>query len=128
MRIKLDENLPESLLVSLASLGHEVDSARLEGLTGKPDPEVWQAAQKQKRFFITQDLDFSDVRKFAPGTHEGLLLIRLRLPSRLALARRLLEVFRSFSANAWSGCFVLVTDRKVRIRKPASSDQAERTP
>ena len=30
MRIKLDENLPESLLASLASQGHDVDNVRLE--------------------------------------------------------------------------------------------------
>ena len=35
MRIKLDENLPESLLASLAELGHDVDNERLEGLVGR---------------------------------------------------------------------------------------------
>ena len=44
MRIKLDENLPESLTASLAALGHEVDNVRLENLTGRPDPEIWKAA------------------------------------------------------------------------------------
>jgi predicted nuclease of predicted toxin-antitoxin system len=45
MRIKLDENLPESPLASLTSLGHNVNNVRLEGLSGRPDPDVWQAAQ-----------------------------------------------------------------------------------
>jgi hypothetical protein len=30
MRIKLDQNLPESLLASLAALGHDVDNVRLD--------------------------------------------------------------------------------------------------
>ena len=30
MKIKLDENLPESLLSALAALGHEVDNVRQE--------------------------------------------------------------------------------------------------
>ena len=118
MRIKLDENLPESLTASLAALGHEVDNVRLENLTGRPDPEVWKAAQNSDRLLITQDLDFSDIRTFAPGTHHGLILVRLRLPGRRALASRLVDIFKTQAVDTWSRCFVLVTDRKVRVHKP----------
>jgi predicted nuclease of predicted toxin-antitoxin system len=68
VKIKLDENLPEALARELAALGHDVDNARQEGLAGKPDSEVWQAAQSSGRFLITQDLDFSDIRKKGPGS------------------------------------------------------------
>jgi predicted nuclease of predicted toxin-antitoxin system len=73
VRIKLDENLP-------FRLDHETDTVPQEGLTGQNDAHVWQAAQTTGRFFITQDLDFSDARRFVPGTHHGLLLVRLRDP------------------------------------------------
>jgi len=73
MKIKLDENLPSSLVVDLSALGHDVDTAPAEGLAGRPDPDVWRAAQTAERFLITQDLDFSDLRAFAPGTHYGIL-------------------------------------------------------
>lgn len=73
MKIKLDENMPVALVADLVALGHEVDTAPGEGLAGKADSEVWRAAQTAGRFLITQDLDFSDVRSFAPGTHHGLL-------------------------------------------------------
>src|SRR6185436_8307148 len=102
MKLKLDENLPESLLPALESLGHDVDNVRVEGLAGRADPDVWQATQKAERFLITQDLDFSDVRKFSPGTHHGLMLVRLRLPGRLALARRITAVFTHEEAASWS--------------------------
>ena len=46
MKLKLDENLPEALIASLAALGHDVDNVRLEGLAGRDDPTVWQAAQE----------------------------------------------------------------------------------
>jgi predicted nuclease of predicted toxin-antitoxin system len=68
MRLKLDENLPESLLSGLSELNHDVDNVRQEGLTGQNDSNVWRAAQHENRFLITQDLDFSDIRQFAPGT------------------------------------------------------------
>lgn len=118
MKLKLDENLPESLLESLCALGHDTDNVRVEGLAGQADGTVWQAAQADGRFLVTQDLDFSDLRKFAPGTHAGLLLLRLRLPGRTALSRRLLEVFQTEPLAGWARCFVLVTDRKIRVHQP----------
>ncbi len=119
MKIKLDENLPELLLGELAILGHDVDNVRLENLAGEADPQVWQAAQHTERFLITQDLDFSDLRQFAPGTHHGLMLVRLRMPGRLALAQRIRQIFASEAVEGWKRCFVLVTDIKVRIHRPA---------
>ena len=35
MKIKLDENLPEGLVVALTGLGHDVDTAVREGLGGR---------------------------------------------------------------------------------------------
>lgn len=119
MKLKLDENLPESLVAALAALGHDVDNVRLEGLVGRSDPDVWRAAQQEGRFLITQDLDFSDVRQFRPGTHHGLMLVRLRVPGRRALAARVAEAFRSADAGSWSHCFILLTDAKLRTHRPS---------
>lgn len=119
MKLKLDENLPESLLPALQTLGHDVDNVRMEGLRGQADADIWQAAQKVERFLITQDLDFSDIRKFSPGTHHGLLLVRLRVPGRHALFARIAEAFREEQAEAWARCFVLLTDHKLRVHGPA---------
>jgi predicted nuclease of predicted toxin-antitoxin system len=68
MKIKLDENLPHRLAAVLKDLGHEVDTAHEEQLVGHTDEEIWQAAQKESRFLITQDLDFS---RFAPWHPPG---------------------------------------------------------
>lgn len=118
MRLKLDENLPESLVAALEAIGHDTDNVRSEGLAGQADGSVWQAEQAEGRFLITQDLDFSDVRRFVPGTHAGLLLLRLRLPGRTALSRRVLELFQTERVAGWARCFVLVTDRKIRVHQP----------
>ncbi len=119
MKIKLDENLPESIIAVLATKGHDVDSARLEGLSGKPDLTVWESAQGAGRFLITQDLDFSDMRRFQPGTHAGLLLLRLRHPSRQRLLARVQILLETEAFETWARCFVVTTDRKVRLRRPS---------
>jgi len=119
MKLKLDENLPDGLLRELTALGHDADNVRQEAITGRSDADVWQAAQAAGRFFITQDLDFSDNRKFAPGSHHGLLLVRLRFPGRLALAGRIREVFRSEDVESWRRGFVVLTDQKLRVQRAA---------
>ena len=124
MKIKLDENLPARLVASLAGLGHDVDTVPAEGLRGRQDRPVWDAAQSASRFFVTQDLDFSDVRRFAPGTHCGLLVVRLHSPGRQALLRRVIYLFEHENAATWESCFVVATDHKVRIRRPKSAEQS----
>jgi predicted nuclease of predicted toxin-antitoxin system len=118
MNIKLDENLPDSLIADLSKLQHDVDSAVIENLSGYCDADVFNAAQAAGRFFITQDLDFSDIRSFKPGSHFGLLLLRLNNPSIFDLKQRLVEVFSTENVEAWSRSFVVVTDSKVRVRQP----------
>jgi predicted nuclease of predicted toxin-antitoxin system len=120
MRIKLDENLPASLSTILTSLSHDVHTVAEENLTGASDSSVWNAAQRDQRFLITQDLDFSDLRRFAPGTHYGILLVRLRSPDRASLIARVRELFEYEDISKWDRCFVVTTDRKIRIvRSPA---------
>jgi predicted nuclease of predicted toxin-antitoxin system len=71
-----------------------------------------------RTFFATQDLDFSDLRRFAPGTHHGILLLRLQNPTRRELDARIRAIFETEDIEAWIGCFVVATDHKIRIRRP----------
>lgn len=120
MRIKLDENLPATLVGVLTAAGHDVDTAPGEGLAGRTDPEVWQATQYAARFLVTQDLDFSDIRRYQPGTHHGLLLLRLAEPSRRLIIERVQHLFATEVVDTWQRCFVVATDRKIRIRRPSA--------
>jgi len=119
LKIKLDENLPKVLSRQLTGLGHDVDTVPEEDLAGREDRDVWRAAQREGRFLITQDLDFSDAREFGAGSHRGLLVVRLRDPGRLALAAVVWEVFASHDVEGWKGCFAVVTERKLRLLRPA---------
>ena len=118
MKIKLDENLPERLVSELSQLGHDVDTTREENLAGQTDERVWHAAQTAQRFLITQDLDFSDMRLYTPGTHAGLLLLRLTRPGRDALMERVTLLFATEAVDQWRGCLVVATDHKVRVKRP----------
>jgi len=118
MKIKLDENLPLRLAALLKELGHDVHTVHEERLVGLSDNEIWEAVQRESRFLITQDLDFSDLRRFAPGSHHGILLVRLHSPNRRNLVERVVEIFQQESVGEWARCFVVATERKIRLLKP----------
>jgi predicted nuclease of predicted toxin-antitoxin system len=118
MKIKLDENLPLRLAILLTELGHEAHTVHDERLTGRPDSEIWDASQKESRFLITQDIDFSDIPKFTPGSHHGILLMRLHSPNRQNLVDRIVELFQRERVVGWEGCFVVATERKIRVLRP----------
>ena len=118
MKIKVDENLPAAFVSILAESGHDADSVPQEGLRGRSDGPVWVAACAAGRFMITQDLDFSDARVFIPGTHPGILLLRLWQPSRKLLIERLRQILVTVDISQWTRCLVVATDRKIRIRRP----------
>jgi predicted nuclease of predicted toxin-antitoxin system len=124
MKIKLDENLPLRLATLLRDLGNDVHTLHDESLLGHADTEIWNTTQRESRFLITQDMDFSDLRQFAPGSHHGILLVRLRSPSRKDLIERVGELFRKENIGEWAGCFVVATELKIRVLKPESKQNS----
>jgi len=119
MKIKLGENLPIQLKMLLSQNGHDVHTTQDEGPIGHADREIWESDQRESRFLVTQDMDFSDLRQYAPGSHCGILLLRLHAPGRRNLIERIRELFESENVSEWIGCFVVSTELKIRIVRPA---------
>ncbi len=118
MKVKLDENLPGELVTVLTSLGHDVHTVLDERLNGRDDATVFGAASTEGRLFITQDLDFADLRRFIPGTHPGIILLRLQDPNRRQIIEKIKHIATFERFEDFSRCFVVVTDRKLRVRRP----------
>ncbi len=118
MRIKLHEDLPQRLVSVLIELGVERDNGHPERLKGENDARAWAAAQAAGRSLITEDPNFSDARRFVPGTHAGLLILRLADDGSRAVSERLTWVFTNLETDSWRGCLAVVSDLKVRVRRP----------
>jgi predicted nuclease of predicted toxin-antitoxin system len=118
MLIKLDENMSNTHAEFLRQMGHECDRVTDEGLSGETDEIVWQQACQEQRFFITLDLDFSDVRRFPPGTHPGILLLRPRTRSRQAVLDLLTRILNDYPLESLQGCLVVADEAQTRIRRP----------
>lgn len=116
--VKLDENLGRVHVGFLKQAVYSADRVHDEGLSGESDDIVWQRACAEKRFFITLDLDFSDVRRFPPGTHPGILLLRPRNRSRQAVLEVLSRVVYEQSLDTLKGCLAVADETHTRIRRP----------
>lgn len=61
----------------VAAHGHDMDTAGDERLGGATDDAVLAAAGREQRLLITLDRRFGDIRRYPPGTHGGILVLRL---------------------------------------------------
>lgn len=118
MLVKLDENMAQNHVEFLRQAGYDADRVTDEGLSGADDGVIWQQVCSEGRFFITLDLDFSDVRRFAPGTHPGILLLRSRNRSRQAVLIVLSRVIEEQPLTGLRGCLVVADETQTRIRRP----------
>lgn len=118
IKVKLDENMGQIQVEFLRQLGYDADRVTDEGLSGAEDGIVWQQVCAEERFFITLDLDFSDVRRFLPGTHPGILLLRSRNRSRQAVLEILTRVVNEQPLASLKGCLVVADEIQTRIRRP----------
>lgn len=119
MLVKLDENLGRSHASHLQKSGYQADRVTEEGLAGKSDTVVWQRACEERRFFVTLDTDFADIRSYPPGSHEGILLLRPRNRSSATVLQVLRRALTEYLLESLRGCLTVATESHTRIRRPS---------
>ncbi|MBY0525486.1 MAG: DUF5615 family PIN-like protein [Gemmataceae bacterium] len=67
-----DENFEDEVVDALAALGHDVVTARAEGLTNTQDPVVLAHATAEARILLTHDRDYQKLHK-AGVRHAGIV-------------------------------------------------------
>jgi len=118
--VKLDENLSRVHVDLLRQAGYDVDRVDEQGLSGATDERVWERVCTDGRFFITLDLDFSDIRRYQPGTHPGILLIRARSRSASAVTDVRARITAERSLEDLKGSLAIANRSFTRIRRPSS--------
>jgi predicted nuclease of predicted toxin-antitoxin system len=120
VRIKLDENLPDSVIDVLAGVGHDVDTVRDEGLRGAKDPAVLAGATAHDRLLVTLDRGLGDIRTYPPGTHAGVLVVRLDHQSPRAIRHAAERIASEVEFDDLQGCIAVWRDGELRVRRPHS--------
>jgi predicted nuclease of predicted toxin-antitoxin system len=119
MRFLLDADMARSCAGVLRNLGHDVSDVRDIGLGSASDDAIFAHAQTERRIIVSADLDFADVREYPPGSHAGIIVLRIPDHFRTAQINRTLEaaIPRLEEAGVDGALVILETDT-IRIRRP----------
>ena len=107
MKIFVDENIPLMTVNELREQIFEVIDIRGTEYQGITDEVLWQKAQKEKCLLITTDKGFSNHRE---EPHYGILIIRLKQPTRLKIHQSIMQAFKRHSEREWPGLMVVMRD------------------
>ncbi len=117
MHIKVDEDLPKAVITLLRNEGYDVLGVYEQGMSGWKDPALWEAIQREKRFLITADKGFADIRKYPPGSHGGVMLLRPDQDGIRPMLELLEKVLNRYGLDALSATVTVVTPNSIRIRR-----------
>ena len=100
----------------LAAAGHDVLDVRDAGLRGQPDMVVQSRAFAEGRVLVAADLDFANALRFPPGSHPGIVI--LRVPDdwgSRARAERLMAGLEETGAARIQGAIVIIEPARTRV-------------
>jgi predicted nuclease of predicted toxin-antitoxin system len=114
VRILANENVPQPVVASLRTRGHDVAWVA-EIRPGMEDREVLALAQQELRVVVTFDKDFGELA-FAAGLPAscGVVLFRLQGASPEVDNQRAVTALSG--RDDWSGVFAIIEDDRVRVR------------
>jgi predicted nuclease of predicted toxin-antitoxin system len=116
MRFKIDENLHEDVAEMLRDRGHDARTVFDEGLRGRPDPEIVDAAQREGRAMVTLDLDFGNIREYPPEHYRGLIVLRVVDQSRRHVLHVMERVLAVLDRVPLDGHLWVVSEGGIRVR------------
>lgn len=121
-RFLIDESLPRAVARALREAGFDAVDARDVGLRGEPDKVVFLRAQQEGRLLVAADLDFANRLRFPPGTHPGIIVLRVPddwWPSQRA--DRIVSAVRDVGPERLAGAIAIIEPQRIRLLTPASN-------
>jgi predicted nuclease of predicted toxin-antitoxin system len=116
MRFLTDENIYPPMVAVLRELGHDVFDIKEQQLFGIDDDQVIKMAHEQNRILITLDKGFSNILLYQPGTHPGIIVLRvwrLTITKATDILRHFIE---GISEVRLAGKLAIVEPSRVRFR------------
>ncbi|HEX5011129.1 MAG TPA: DUF5615 family PIN-like protein [Planctomycetota bacterium] len=121
MRIKTDENIPDTIVAMLREDGQDVTSVRVQELTGIGDSQLSRICQAEARALMSLDLEFADIRKFPPRDHAGLVVLRPGRSGPQHAARLVASIRDRMRTESLHGLLWVVNEGSLRIRDDPAS-------
>ena len=122
MKLLLDENISCRTALFLSDLGHDALHVRDAGLNGASDDAVIGYARKHGYVLITVDRDFGNILDYTPGTHPGIIRLKIRYMPAGTVNTLLRDLFEKVAFEEISGNLVIVEEGRYRIRKKVENE------
>jgi predicted nuclease of predicted toxin-antitoxin system len=113
----VDEDLPRQVTEVLIARGHDTATVVEQGWQGSPDNILWSLIQNERRWLVTADKGFADLRRYPPGCHCGVILLRVPEEGRRAYTELAARTLDRVDLDRLGGAVVVATSRGVRIRR-----------
>lgn len=106
------------MAIALRRAGHLALDVRDVGLRGHSDADVFAFAQTQEAILITADKGFANVLSFPPGSHAGLIVLRVpnEFPTK-KVNELLLQALAQLEDETLKGLLVIIEPGRLRIRR-----------
>ena len=125
MRFLADESVYVAIVRALRDLGHDVVDLKEKKVYGVPDDEVFQLAVEQGRILVTMDLDFGNILLYPPGTHPGIIVLKLFELTVDGATNILRDFIQKTDESQIAKALVIVEPHRVRFRRGQRSETAE---
>lgn len=113
----IDENCPLPLEGLLQGKGFDAIHVKTAGLAGTKDSQLFTWAQQEKRIIISRDMGWANIVTYPPGSHAGLIVLRL---SHAAITPEITTAVESFldtvNIDQLPGALVIVEKDRFRLR------------
>jgi len=111
-----DECVSNQTVIFLEKLGCNVTKVQDIGLEGKEDEVIFKYAQERNITLVTYDRGFGNIRKYAPSSHNGIIVIKVY---NLASLKNCHEVLKKLleKEKRFKGTLFVVNEKKYRKRE-----------
>jgi len=118
VKFKPDEILPAAAAPVLAGAGHDVDTVIAEDPAGAPDEDAAAAANATGRILISLDRGLGNIRSYPPGSHAGIVVLRLTDQSAATVTKAISDLASPASLDSPAGAVTVMQRGLLRIRHP----------
>jgi predicted nuclease of predicted toxin-antitoxin system len=117
IRFLIDENIPPAIGRFLHTNGFEVKDVREMLRPGAQDEEVMSLARQEHRVLVTFDKHFSNLVLYPPGSHEGIIRIRIHPPVISEIITAFKQLLAKLDIEAMRGSLIVLEREGFRVRK-----------
>lgn len=117
MRLFCDENIRDTTVDWLRTLGHDAVSVKDAEIAGADDAAILDYARSDERVLLTFNADFADVRALATLDHHGIIRLRFKIQTEEIVHPALQRARRDLEDEDTSNLLITLQKDKLRRRR-----------